>query len=549
MKLQSYGCVVLLALCGCQQSGGRLVEDCGDTLDNDGDGATDCLDTDCAAAAECMDSTPTTPSVHIDPETPFPGASLTCVVDLASTDEEGNDLDYQFTWTVETVEGATATVSAESLSNEGMEYRYDTVLTGTTEPAETWTCSLVVSDGNSASAPVTDTVTIGSSCADLNCDGFPDIVFANFTDDSGATIDSYLYYGTETGYSESDRDEFPSAGATGVSVDDLNGDGYQDIVFANHYVGSQYYIESGIFWGSSTGHSVSDRTGLPTVGAIANVIADVDDDGFKDILFVNRYDGSSYEVESYLYWGSAAGFSETERLNIPVAGGGDADVADFNGDGYNDLVVGAFYSNSSSVVYSYVFYGTDSGLDLDNPTILDTGGIEGIGIGDLDNDGDLDMVFGGYYANSQGNDETKIFWNDGTDQPFSGDTFTTLPSIEAYDVYIRDLDGDGYQEIVVANLMDLDGAGFEAKSYIHWGSATGYSESDRTDLATFGATAVESADLDGDGYLDLVFSSLHDGVGLDTNGVIYWGGVGGYADTDFTFLDIVGSFDLAIAGG
>jgi hypothetical protein len=544
---RGFGCVVMLSVCGCQQSSG-LVEDCGDALDNDGDGATDCIDSDCALAAECLDSTPTTPTVHIEPESPSPGQGLICVVGQESMDEEGDDLDYQFTWTVETVDGTSATVAPELLSNEGLAYRYDTVLTGVTQPSETWTCSLVVSDGKSASDAVTDTVTIGASCSDLNCDGFPDIVFANFTDDNAATVESYVYYGTATGYSEDDRGGLASAGATGVSVDDLNEDGFQDIVFANHYVGDQYFIESGIFWGSSTGHSAGDRTGLPTVGAIANVVADVNSDGFKDILFVNRFDGSSFEVESYLYWGSSTGFSESDRLTIPVAGGGDAEVADLNGDGYQDIVIGSFYSYTSAVVYSYIFYGTASGIDLDNPTRLDTGGIEGIGIGDLDDDGDPELVFGGYYANSVGNDETKIFWNDGTDEPF-GEDYTTLPSIEAYDVHIRDLDGDDYPDIIVANLMSIDSSELEVKSYIYWGSATGYSEADRTDLTTFGATAVESADLDQDGYLDLVFSSLHDGVGLDTNGAIFWGGAGGYTDADFTFLDIIGSFDLAIAGG
>ena len=165
----------------------------------------------------------------------------------------------------------------------------------------------------------------------------------------------------------------------------------------------------------------------------------------------------------------------------------------------------------------------------------------------MDTDGDLDIGFGGYYTNSEGDLTTKIYWNSGTAEPFSDQDRFDLPSLQAYDVHVRDLDEDGYQDIAVANLMSTDG--LEVSSYIYWGSATGYSETDRTDLTTFGVTAVESADLDQDGYWDLVFSSLHDGTSLDSNGVIFWGGAGGYSDTDFTFLDVIGSFDLAVAGG
>jgi hypothetical protein len=394
---------------------------------------------------------------------------------------------------------------------------------------------------------VSDTVTIGAGCGDLNCDGYPDIVFANFTDDDANTVESYLYFGSETGYSETDRDTIPSAGATGVSVDDIDDDGYLDIVFSNHYVGSQYTIESGIFWGSVSGHSAADRTGLPTVGAVANLITDANDDGFKDILFVNRYDGSSWDVSSYLYWGSASGFSETDRLEIPVIGAGDADVADLNNDGYKDIVIGSFYSGTTAPVSSYIFWGTATGIDLLDPTVLDTGGIEGLDIADLDNDGDLDIVFGGYYLNSEGELLTKIYW--GSASGFSDADRTDLPSLRAYDVDVRDLDADGYLDIAVANLSSSDGSQLEVNSYIYWGSATGYSETDRTDLITFGATGVESADLDQDGYWDLVFSSVHDGTSLNSNGVIFWGGAGGYTDSDSTYLDVIGSFDLAIAGG
>ena len=39
----------------------------------------------------------------------------------------------------------------------------------------------------------------------------------NFVDNSGATVPSYLYYGSETGFDETNRDVLPSAGAAGTA--------------------------------------------------------------------------------------------------------------------------------------------------------------------------------------------------------------------------------------------------------------------------------------------------------------------------------------------
>jgi hypothetical protein len=58
-------------------------------------------------------------------------------------------------------------------------------------------------------------------------------------------------------------------GALEAAIYDLNNDGYLDLVFANENNGSTSYIDSYIYWGSATGFSTTSRTGLPTNKASA----------------------------------------------------------------------------------------------------------------------------------------------------------------------------------------------------------------------------------------------------------------------------------------
>ena len=113
----------------------------------------------------------------------------------------------------------------------------------------------------------------------------------------------------------------PTAGATGNSIADLNYDGYLDIVFSSLYDDSSNDIPSYIYWGSSTGFFAGSRQELPTLGAVVNFIADLDTDGYLDIIFANhQQDAATFEVDSYIYWGSSTGFSEGDRDVLPALG-------------------------------------------------------------------------------------------------------------------------------------------------------------------------------------------------------------------------------------
>ena len=127
--------------------------------------------------------------------------------------------------------------------------------------------------------------------------------------------------------------------------------------------------------------------------------------------------------------------------------------------------------------------------------------IETIHRTDVDNDGYVDIVL----PNAQGYNERGPTWiykpgpGDGSDWERR-----ELPTDSGDMCRIVDLDGDGYQDLVVVN--STNGVSCELLCHIYWGGPGGLT-GERTDLPTVGAYDVAAVDVDGDGRLDLVFPS------------------------------------------
>ena len=162
--------------------------------------------------------------------------------------------------------------------------------------------------GSSIGVPYTPSISLpttfatGNTVADLNKDGYLDIIFCNFSDGTTTAVDSYIYWGSENEYSSSNRTALPTLGATAVSAYDLNYDGYPDIVFSNNNYDYEYQVNSYIYWGGQNGFSAANKLELSTNGAKGNFLADLNKDGYIDIIFCNNNDGSGYLVNSYIYW-------------------------------------------------------------------------------------------------------------------------------------------------------------------------------------------------------------------------------------------------------
>ena len=417
---------------------------------------------------------------------------------------------------------------------------------------------VVVDDDDSAATDDDDVVddddVAPPPCQDLNCDGWPDLVFAN-TEDGGGNYDalSYVYWGSATGFDAADRLELPTLGAMGATVADFDADGWPDIAFASVSDGEDdrdRFVDSMVYWGSETGFTPDDRTLLPTVGAADVTHADMNDDGWIDLIFSNRYDGEnpfhsdSYLNDSYVYLGSAARFDAGNKLDIPTFGAGRAAPADLDNDGVIDL---AFCNGTIHTGDSWIYWGVGDGFDEGDRTEVPSDAPEGVSVGDLDLDGDLDLVISNFYDLMNLDIDSFVYWNNGTGFD-SGDRLE-LPTHGATDSKVADLNDDGLPDLVFANSMQ--GSFLTADpvvdSVIYWGSLQGLGPDDATYLPTTSASEVAVADLNLDGLLDLVFAN-HYNADLDppADSFVYWGTPAGFSADDRTGLPTMAAAGLAV---
>jgi hypothetical protein len=331
--------------------------------------------------------------------------------------------------------------------------------------------------------------------------------------------------------------ELPTLGAADVEVGDLDNDGHPDILFVNSLDGTAGGPTSTyVYWGSTKGtYSPSARLTLP-MSTEAYTAADLNNDGYADLIFATR-------GGVQILWGSAAGYSLRNSATLPGHYGFNVSVADFNRDGYLDICV-SDWTGSADQDRVVVYWGGPSGFSADNRWSAPFPGIRGLVIADLDGNGYPDILVTGTA------EKAAIFWNG--PGGFNADHKTILPTKESITAQVADLNGDGYLDIVIPNLYDYDKLEYpkgptdisaptqtrpwEAGTYVYWGGPNGFSASNRLVLPTVGGEDVAVADLNRDGYLDLVISSYHAGNVRNHPSYIFWGSAKGFDPANVTML-------------
>ena len=393
--------------------------------------------------------------------------------------------------------------------------------------------------------------------SDLNLDGHPDIVIANFMHNYRPDQDVFIYWGGPSGYGLGNHTQLPAFRAGGVAADDLNGDGFPDLVVANRgdelgeSLGLRLHLESYIYWGSVTGFHPERRSSVPSITAQDAAIGDFNGDGFPDLAFANH---DSQVHNCFIYWGDGKGGFGPERRQILDAKDLrlDAEVkagrrmhdgmstllaTDLDGDGIHDLVA----AGSSNGV---VFFGSSGGLDPRNSIQLPADSCQGLAAADLNGDGRVDLVFANKGGRRGPPPASEIFW--GTEHGFSPAQRTSLPTLAATTVQAADLNLDGHLDLLFGNSRDQ--ATVDVPSYIYWGSDHGFSRHRRTKLLGFGVDGSGVADLDGNGWPDvLLINHLSSSTDILPT-AIFWGeSQRQYGESSLTLLRPGGTMEYSIA--
>ena len=332
---------------------------------------------------------------------------------------------------------------------------------------------------------------------DINSDGWSDIILAQEWDGSTSKVNSYIYWGSKTGFSNTNRVELPTIGAQNSCTGDFNNDGKVDVFFSNFGDSGNYQINSYVYWQGSTSANYT-KTELPTFGAHGCSVSDLNRDGYLDLVVSNFYGAPNTTPTSYIYYGSATGFSTSNRKTIQASQAIYNSVADFDKDGYLDLSFATY--NANSIIY----YGDKQNAFTKSIT-LPTSTARGVTVADLNKDNALDIIFTNHWnGNFKYQMMSSIFW--GATTGFTSTNRSDFSTLGANDVSVGDLNADGNLDLAISNVQDAPGS-YSINSYIYWGTGTTSVPPTRTELPTHGADSNLIADFNGDSVLDILFAN------------------------------------------
>lgn len=264
---------------------------------------------------------------------------------------------------------------------------------------------------------------------------------------------------------------------------DFNNDGYLDVAFVF------YTIEQlRIHWNDGNGNFTNQNGTSYFAPTPEGLFAgDLNNDGRLDIVTAN-YTNNTIHVFMNIGFSSFAQpvvYSGIDINSIPV----DVKIADFNSDGYNDIVI------LNGGAFTFVVY-----LNNGNGTLTFSGsysaGISNrkVDVGDIDTDGDIDLVYTEY------NNRTHVSRNNGNGT-FAPRTTYNIGSQPLY-LTLGDIEGDNDLDLGIANMANNNTLILRNDGSGSFGNIASYP-------LTHSPTKLTFADFDNDGDLDFAASNLH----------------------------------------
>lgn len=266
-----------------------------------------------------------------------------------------------------------------------------------------------------------------------------------------------------------------------------------------------------------------DTAALPYNDPQQICVADLDNDGLDDVLVLSDK-GSAYPY-ALINQGDGTFTVETHLLDVSSLKA--AVVADFNGDGRADIAcIDYTWGGSPWQGFTgqlYVWTGKSDGSFGDRTLYDVVMGAQMPTVVDVDGDGRLDIVSAGNWAGA-----ITVSYNTGTDPTTGAATFTqqqlwtgpVLAWSSAFAAAVGDLDGDGKTDIVTTDPIQ-----HRISVLYGTGSGTFAAPIQITTGIALHPTAVQLADVDGDGRLDIVTTdtaTVSNPMGVLGTGIAYY---------------------------
>ena len=240
---------------------------------------------------------------------------------------------------------------------------------------------------------------------------------------------------------------------------DINADSIMDLIILEFG-----YITGQVKWvdgKSGVVHVISKHPGARNIH-----ISDVDKDGYPDLLIL--FTQAKEEVTLFHNIHSER-FEEKAILRFPsVYGSSYMDIADINGDGYDDLIISfgdnADYSIINKYYHGVGIYLNDRKNNYTKAWFYPSYGATKTIAADFDNDGDLDMAMIGFFSNKE-NGNSFLYFEQKKNMNFTVSNLNVDKS-QWLVMDVNDMDKDGDQDIILGNFRMSDDEKYKEKREI-----------------------------------------------------------------------------------
>ena len=275
-----------------------------------------------------------------------------------------------------------------------------------------------------------------------------------------------------------------------VFAADIDGDNDMDVLFASYFSDGigWYENQDGLGDFSSPNYITFDADGAKLVLA-----EDVDNDGDMDALSASRIDGKVAWYEN-----DGSGNFGTQQIILTIEDGADSVfMVDIDGDGDNDILTATSFDDTISWFENIDGLGAFGSQQIISNYLFNPVAVHA---SDLDNDGDMDVVSGSF------NDDKIATYNNTNGLGNFGEQVELTTNVAgAWKVFSADIDGDGDMDALSASRDDDTVAWYE-----NLNGLGNFGEQQIITKDAFYLLAINVADIDGDGDMDVLSTSQND---------------------------------------